>query len=68
MITFYHTECCPKCHMLEKALNDKGIKYDSVMDTDVMIAKGFSSVPMLDVDGETLTFAKAMDYIKNFKG
>lgn len=68
MITFYHTECCPKCHMLEKALNDNGIKYESVMDTDVMIAKGFSSVPMLEVDGQMLTFAKALDYIKNIKG
>jgi hypothetical protein len=54
--------------MLEKALNDNGIKYESVMDTDVMIAKGFSSVPMLEVDGQMLTFAKALDYIKNIKG
>jgi len=68
MIILYHTEGCPKCKVLEKALNDKNIKYESIIGIDAMLEKGFKSAPMLEVDGEALTFPKALEYAKNYKG
>ena len=63
MITFYHTDGCPKCKILEKALLDKNIEFESIKDENVMIEKGFTSAPMLEVDGKALTFPQALKYI-----
>lgn len=65
MITLYHSDGCPKCMILERALKEKGIEYESVTDIDVMLKKGFMSVPMLGVDEDTLAFPQALEYVKN---
>ena len=64
MITVYSTHC-PQCLVLEKKLNEKNIKYDLITDQDLMIEKGFLSVPMLDVDGEIMTFKEAIDWVNS---
>ena len=58
---------CPRCRVLEKKLNDVGIRYSKVEDVDLMIANGMMSAPMLEVNGETMDFAKAMMWIQNGK-
>lgn len=63
MITFYHTDGCPKCKILEKALLDKGIEFKSETDVNLMSEKGFVSVPMLEIDGKLLTFSQSIKYI-----
>lgn len=55
-----YTTNCPKCKVLEKLLNDKNISYKVVSDENVMIEKGFMSAPMLEIDGNALTFSQAM--------
>jgi len=65
MITLYHSDGCPKCMVLEKALQEKGVEYESVTDIDAMLKKGFMSVPMLGVDDKNLTFPQALEYVKN---
>ena len=62
MVTLYSTYC-PKCIVLEKKLNTKGIKFELVEDQDVMIEKGFMSAPMLDVDGKIMDFTEANKWI-----
>lgn len=68
MITLYHSDGCPKCMILERALKEKGIEYESVTDIDVMLKKGFMSVPVLGVGEDTLAFPQALEYVKNYKG
>ena len=63
MITVYTTHC-PKCKILEKTLDSRGVDYTTVEDVDVMIAKGFQMVPMMEVDGKVLDFKEAMFWIK----
>lgn len=61
-VTFFSTHC-PKCLVLEKKLQQKNITYDEVNDVDVMTAKGYMTVPMLEVDGVSLDFKKAVDWL-----
>ena len=50
--------------VLEKKLGDSKIQYEVVTDEDLMIEKGFSSAPMLEVDGTVMDFGKAMKWLK----
>lgn len=62
MVTLYSNHC-PKCRIIERKLAQKEIKYTEVNDIDVMIRKGLSSVPWLEVDGEMMDFNKANQWI-----
>lgn len=61
-VTFFSTHC-PKCLVLEKKLQQKNVTYDEVNDVDVMTAKGYMSVPMLEVDSVSMDFKKAVDWL-----
>lgn len=70
MITVYSTEPpCPKCRVLEKKLDEAGIKYDIVNDADEIKAKGYGNryMPLLEVDGQIMEFADAVKWA-NGKG
>lgn len=63
-MTLYTTHC-PKCTVLKKKLDQKGISYEESNDLDVLVKHGIQSVPVLDVDGELMLFDKAVEYINN---
>ena len=54
---------CPQCNVLESKLKEKNIIYDEVNDIEVMRSKGFSSIPMLEVDGILMNFKESFNYI-----
>lgn len=56
---------CPKCMVLEKKLSMAGIEYNIVNDADLMIEKGFASVPMLEIDGKVMDFREAIEWVNN---
>lgn len=60
-----YTQNCPKCKILETKLKQKSIEYTEVNDVDLMLEKGFTTIPMLEVDGEIMDFKKANDWINN---
>ena len=62
MIYLYTTHC-PKCTVLEKKLQAKGIDYKVVEDVDVMLSKDISSVPWLEIEGEMLDFKDAVEWV-----
>ena len=66
MVTLYSTGC-PRCKVLEKKLTQKNIEFElkTAFDVHAFLEKGFSSVPLLEVDGEILTFEKANQWINN---
>lgn len=63
MITLYTTHC-PKCNVIAKKLEQKNINFEIVEDMEEMIAKGFRSAPVLQVDDKFLNFTEANNWIK----
>lgn len=61
-IILYSTHC-PKCNVLEKKLKTKNIEYKEVNDVEIMREKGYLTVPILEVNGESMDFKKASDWI-----
>ena len=61
-ITLYSTGC-PKCIILEKKMDMKNISYDVVDDVDLMQEKGFTTLPMLEVDDEVMDFGSAVKWV-----
>lgn len=62
-VVMYSTGC-PQCKVLKTKLDNAGVEYDVVTDTDIMIEKGFTSVPVLEVDNEVMTFSQAIKWVK----
>lgn len=62
MVTLYSTHC-PRCVVLEKKMDQKGIKYNMIDDQNRIINKGFMTVPILEVDGEVMDFKRAVDWV-----
>lgn len=54
---------CPRCHVLEKKLQKNNIEFTLVQDKALMIAKGFLSAPMLEVDDVIMDFNEANKWI-----
>lgn len=54
---------CPKCHVLESKLKQKNIDYEEVNDVDVMAQRGFTTVPMLEINGVVYDFKQAVEWI-----
>ena len=61
-VVLYSTNC-PRCVVLEKKLQQKEIKFETVKDETLMLEKGFVSAPMLEVDGEIMDFIKANEWV-----
>lgn len=61
-IVLFSTKC-PRCNVLEKKLQQKEVDYDEVNDTSIMEQKGYLSVPVLEVDGKSMDFKEAVDWI-----
>lgn len=54
---------CPRCKVLEKKLEAKGIEYQIENDVTKMMEKGFANVPVLVVNDEAMDFMKAVAWI-----
>lgn len=59
MTTILYSTGCPKCKVLKKKLEERGIAFDEVTDVDAMAELGFESVPVLSVDGTLMDFVSA---------
>lgn len=66
-VTLYTTHC-PRCCVLEKKLKAKSVEYSEVSDVEVMKNKGFTNVPMLDVDGIVMDFISTNEWINSLEG
>ena len=63
-----YTTHCPMCRLVERKLKEKNIKYSIFEDKDEMIKKGFTSVPVLQVEDKyytgTQNILKLIDELK----
>lgn len=58
---------CPKCKVIEKKLKEKNISYNEVNDVESMREKGYLSAPILEVNGISMDFITANQWINNRK-
>ena len=63
-IILYSTGC-PRCKTLKKLLLKNNISYTEVNDVDEMIQKGFTEVPVLEINGQQLDYESAVNWIMN---
>lgn len=56
---------CPQCKVLKQKLDDQGIVYDLIDDVDEMLKMGFTSAPMLTVDGEIMNLQMAFLWLQS---
>lgn len=60
MIKFYSTNC-PRCHILQKKLDEKNVKYEIHTDINEMLELGLVNAPALLIeDGTLLDFGNAI--------
>ena len=59
----YHQNGCGMCKAVEMLLNKKGIEFESCKDVDVMIQKGITGTPTLEVDGHRYVKKECLDWI-----
>jgi glutaredoxin-related protein len=59
------TTNCPKCKILEKKLKDKNVDFDTCEDVQKMQDLGITSVPVLSVENNNLSFYDAVKYINS---
>lgn len=64
MIVLYTTHCT-QCTVLKEKLDAAGISYVEVDDVEKMQSLGIDAVPVLQVDGVMMSFATAVEWIKN---
>lgn len=62
MVVFYTTGC-PKCGVLKKKLDAKGIKYKENNSVMEMLSLGITQVPVLKVEDKLLEFSEANNWI-----
>lgn len=66
MIKFYSTNC-PRCHILQKKLDEKNIKYEIYTDIQEMIELGLVNAPALKLEnGEVLDFGEAVKWVGGY--
>ena len=63
-VVLYSTHC-PRCNVLEKKLQQKNIVYEEINDVEIMKEKGYLTVPILEVDGKSMDFKTANDWINS---
>lgn len=58
-----HSTHCPKCNVLKTKLEQKNIEFKENNDVKLMMQKGFTSAPMLEIDNIIYNFKEAVEWI-----
>ena len=64
MNVIFYSSHCPRCYVLETKLKQKNISYTECNDVDVMVSKGLTNAPALEVDGVVMEFSEAVKWVK----
>lgn len=69
MVTLFTTHC-PSCNALKLKLDRKGVKYNTVDDSEEVVKKGrdngIMSAPILEVDGKVMAFSDAVKWVNSY--
>lgn len=67
MVTIYSTGCI-NCRRLIEKLDNAQIPYEINRDLSEILKIGFTTVPILKINDEFLTYKEAVKYINKIKG
>jgi len=56
------------CKILTQKLKNTNIQFEEINDIDLMISKGFTSMPMLKVDNKIMNMQQAIKWINEREG
>lgn len=59
-----YTTHCSKCNILKNKLDKLNIKYTELDSVDEMISLGFTTSPILLVDGKAMDFISAIGWVR----
>ena len=65
-ITLYSNNC-PRCKVLKAKLEEKNISHNVCADIDVIIDKGFRSMPILEINNKTYDFSSAIQWVLKYE-
>ena len=65
MNVIFYTTGCANCKALEAKLKAKKIEYVEVTDPNIIIGMGFSTAPVLEVDGKAMNYQQASIWLRN---
>ncbi len=57
---------CPRCKVLKTKLEQKNINFEENNNVELMTKKGFTTVPVLEVNGMIYNFKDAVEWIKEY--
>ena len=63
MSIILHSTHCPKCNVLETKLKQKNINFEENNDVELMVQKGFTMAPVLEVGDVVYNFKEAVEWI-----
>lgn len=58
---------CPRCVVLKTKLKNKNIDFEEITSEDVLLEKGYTMVPVLEVDDTIYNFAQAVKFLENLE-
>jgi glutaredoxin len=64
LTTILYSTDCSKCKILKAKLDEKGLSYEVCSNKDLMINKGFLTVPVLQVDDAIMEFFDAIEWLR----
>lgn len=67
METVLYGNNCPRCFSLKAQLKAKNIKFKESNNLDLIIEKGFRSMPILQINNEFMDYNTAVDWVKKGK-
>ena len=59
----FYTIGCPMCQALKRMLDNKKIRYKTENNIQVLINKGFTTAPMLEVNGRLMNYSESIGWI-----
>jgi glutaredoxin len=62
-----YTNGCPKCNVLKKKLDEKGIEYQENSSVEDMVKLDIIRVPVLKIGKKMLDFSAANDWVNSQK-
>ncbi len=63
-----YTTNCPQCKMLEGALKNKGLEFQTVYGEEEIAKRGYHSAPIMEADGHIMSFAEAVRWVNGLNG
>ncbi len=62
-MTVYSGKNCPICKKLLDELTKQNIDHTISYDTDGLIERGFSSIPVVEIDGQYKNFKETLEWL-----